>query len=529
MSDTPINAAQFAPFHARARPGFVEVAQAGARERLRGLVWPALISLAALAAAAPLWVSSFLPFQDAPEHLAAVRVIADYSKPAPGFRDFFVLDLRRLEYLGFYLPAAALARLVGSADACRILLTLVALALPAAAVLLLRSFKRDFRLAVFAPALFHTVPLYLGFFNFTASVPATIAAVALTERELHAPTRTRGLLLGLLSACLLWLHPSGLGLALGAAGLLAISSGERWRKIGRGLLPLLPAALLLAIWALKDLLARPQARSGTGLTWDPLSLRLLDMLRFGNVLAGHADEVFAAALLVLFLGAALTPRVRSREAMPSLEVPRLRAFRLPLLAVATVALYLALPSAIGNAGFINLRALPFLAMLVLCTPLLARRRAVSALLAAAVALQLGYSILLSSEYRAFDREAGAQQLESVLARAQPGKRLLAIIYQQDSKVFQFASYLHFGLYYEIERGGRARFNFAEFPWTPVRFRPGTALPLPRSLENHPERFRASRDAIDEDYLLLREPGPPPGAPFSLLVREGRWALYQRGQ
>jgi len=45
------------------------------------LVWPLLVALATAAAIAPLWASELLPYQDAPQHIAAVRVLADYHSP----------------------------------------------------------------------------------------------------------------------------------------------------------------------------------------------------------------------------------------------------------------------------------------------------------------------------------------------------------------------------------------------------------------------------------------------------------------
>src|SRR6267154_3706253 len=79
---------------------------------VRRLAWPAVLLLAAVAAAVPLWSSAFLPFQDAPQHVAAVRVLADYGNAAFAFQRWFEVDLSRSQYLGFYLPAAALAKLV---------------------------------------------------------------------------------------------------------------------------------------------------------------------------------------------------------------------------------------------------------------------------------------------------------------------------------------------------------------------------------------------------------------------------------
>ncbi len=141
------------------------------------LAWPLLVAAASLAMAAPLWSSALLPFQDAPQHLAAIRVLADYRSPGFGFARWFEIDLLRLQYLGFYLPAAALAKLFGPDAACRIVLSLILLAFPASLSALLAAFGRDRRLAVFAPAVFHSMPTYMGFFNFVESVPAAIAVL----------------------------------------------------------------------------------------------------------------------------------------------------------------------------------------------------------------------------------------------------------------------------------------------------------------------------------------------------------------
>jgi hypothetical protein len=481
------------------------------------LAWPALCALAAVASVVPLWTGRFLPFQDAPQHLASIRVLADYGAPGFGFQRFFEIDLARSQYLGFYLPAAALAHLFGPEAACRIVLSLVAFALPAAFWMFLRSFDRDPRLAVLAPALFHTAPLYLGFFNFVESVPATLLVIALAERELRAPRAGRAVALAALAAVLLYLHPSALALALGAAMLLAATAGSGPRRALRSLAPFAPAVALLAVWMATSLFAQPPGAVGhAAATWQPARERALDLLRFGNVLAGHADEAFAGALLLAWLGAALVPGGARPE----------RWWRLPLLGASLAAAYVALPETVGAAGSLHLRTIPLLAFVVLSAPALAPGRATSALLAAAVALQLAYTAKLSAVHRAFDAEAQAAQLEEVLRAAEPGRRLLSLIADRQSEQVQFQAYQHFGMYYQVERGGRVRRNFAELPWSPVRFRAGTAVPLPPGWEEHPERFDPAREGAEADYLLVRGPAARPPGPFAVKARAGRWTLYE---
>ena len=496
----------------------VAVAVPASTIQAEAALWPLLAAAAATAAIAPLWISELLPFQDAPQHLAAIRVLADYHAPGLQFEKWFEIDLNRLQYLGFYLPAAALSRLVGPDAACRICLSVIALALPAAFWMLLGALGRDRRLAVFAPAVFHTTPLYLGFFNFVESIPAAMAVVALTERELRAPTISRALLLAAGAAALLWLHPSALAFAIGAAAVLAITSGAPRRRIAHALAPYLPALALIALWTVQALAARdgPGTEGHTAPHWMGLRNQVLELLRFGNVLAGTYDELFAIALIGLFAAVVL---VKGR---PRQE----RWWRVPLLAALTLAVFLVAPYDMGYMGYIHLRALPFLVLLVIASPLIAPGRATGAILAAVVALQVAYAAHLASVYRAFDREAQVTQLGQVLHAAEPGKRLIAILDGTESRVVQFQAYLHFSAYYELLRGGRARYNFAETPWTPVRFRKGEEpVPLPRSWELRPFDLDLGYATMDEDYALVKAPGPrPPG--FVLRARAGIWSLYE---
>jgi hypothetical protein len=481
------------------------------------LVWPLLVALSTAAAIAPFWAGELLPYQDAPQHIAAVRVLADYHTPGFGFDKWFELDLGRLQYLGFYLPAAAIAKLTGPVIAVKLMLSLIAIATSAAFWMFLGAFGRDRRLAVFAPAVFHSAPLYMGFFNFVESVPLALAVVALTERELRSPTVLRAAVVAVAAAGLLWLHPSALAFALASAAVLALTSGEPRRAIARALAPFAPAVILFGAWAFQALATRdgPGAPARTRPHWMGLKNQVLDLLRFGNVLAGNWDEIFVAALLAMFVAlVAVRPR-------PWVQ----RGWRLPLLAALTLAAYMAAPFDMGYMGYIHTRALPFLVMLAIASPSIAPGRKTGAILAAVVALQIGYQLHLAASYRAFDREAQAVELHQVLGAAEPGKRLIALPDLIQSRVVQFQPYLHFGAYYEVLRGGRARYNFAETPWTPVRFRQGTEpVSLSRGWEAKPLEIDLARAVSDEDYVLVRKPVPAPQG-FELVTRAGTWSLY----
>ena len=140
--------------------------------------------------------------------------------------------------------------------------------------------------------------------------------------------------------------------------------------------------------------------------------QVLGLLRYGNVLAAHGDEIFVLAIAALFVA---TIAVR--------PAPRLdRQWRLPLLAVLSLVAYLGAPYDMGYMGYIHLRALPFLALLVIASPSIAPGPATSAILAAVVALQIAFQTSVAATYRAFDREAQVTELHQVLHAAEPGKR-----------------------------------------------------------------------------------------------------------
>jgi hypothetical protein len=507
------------------------------RSRLTSRGWAALAALAGLAACVPLWSSHFLPFQDAPQHLAAIAVLADQGSAAARTRPWFEVALGRAQYTGFYVPAALLARAVGPDAAIRLLLSLVALLLPASSWMLLAAFGRDRRLAVLAPALFHTAPLYIGLYHFVAAVPVACAAIALFERELQSPRIWRALALALLAMALSSLHLSALCVVLGAAGLLSITAGARPARLARALAPLAPALALLGSWAARPPPARPAAIGGIapplGSSWQSPLDQVRDLLRFGNVLTGRVDELFAAALGAVWIALWVSARKLPRPE---------RAFRLPLVALALLGIYLVAPVTIGYIAYIHLRAVPFLLILGLLSAPVGRDRRASRLLGAAVVLQLLYCGKLVSSYRAFDAEASPPALAQVLEQADGGRRLLSLMLDPKSKVVHFEPYLHFGLYYQIERGGRARFNFGELPWMPVRFRrdlPAQRLPL--HWEFHPGFFDWAAARTDADYVLLRtrdtdpdgdraddpEPGPEFAEGWQLQAAAGRWQLFRQ--
>jgi hypothetical protein len=245
---------------------------------------------------------------------------------------------------------------------------------------------------------------------------------------------------------------------------------------------------------------------------------LLDIWR------GPQDEW---CLLALLAAAALLAWPQRRE--PE-EHPWRRGLVGVWLALAA-ALYLAFPISIGWMWQLNERYVLLFALLApaLLRPARGLRGAAPLLLVAATGFFAAANS--ASNIRAFEREVGP--FDSVLERAQPGRRLIGMIFEQNSRYAKFSAFLHFQAYYRARMGGVASFSFAELPQSPLRYRPENAPPPhPAGWEWHANSFRNDVDGYYYDYVLVHgwvDPfaRPQPGPRWNLRAREGRWALYEK--
>jgi len=94
-------------------------------------------------AAVPLWSVERPPIQDLPQHLAAIRVLADYGNPDLGFERWFEISLGSTQYLAYYLAAVVLSKVFGVVLANRILVTAAIVGTPYALRHWLRAAHRD--------------------------------------------------------------------------------------------------------------------------------------------------------------------------------------------------------------------------------------------------------------------------------------------------------------------------------------------------------------------------------------------------
>jgi hypothetical protein len=504
-------------------------------------LWKWLLAVGAAFTVAPLWSTTHLPFTDLPQHVAAIGTLRHWFDPAWKAREYFTLALGQTQYLLYYLIGAALAFPFGTAEnANLVLLSLTAIAFPYSLKFLLRALRADTRLALFAIPLFWSQALLIGFFNYVAAMPLVLWGLGL------AVERKRPVLLAIVSAALFYLHLSAFIFFAPAAALASIGcyalrappvAGEagsslmlpRWapvREWPRRLLWAAPVVLLSVLWLLNSPVVHPQAvgwRQPMSIAFEEPATALRDLTdALLDIWRGPEDEW---SLLALIAAAALLAWPQKREATGD---DRLRSLAALWVAFAVV-LYFCFPVSIGWLWQLNERyALVFALLLpTLLRPVKGWRGAAPLLLVAAVGF-FSSGVALRN-FRVFESEVGA--FDQVLAQAEPGKRMIGMIFDQNSRVAKFSAFLHYASYYRARSGGIASFSFAELPQSPLRYRPETAPPPhPAGWEWHANAYRNDVDGYYYDYVLVHglvDPfaTPRPGPQFHLLTRHSRWALY----
>jgi hypothetical protein len=264
----------------------------------------------------------------------------------------------------------------------------------------------------------------------------------------------------------------------------------------------------------------------------PLGTKLA---RLPDILFGPYPNRTGWVLLGLLVATAVAAIVFRGNDDERGERDRLFRSRFATLAGWVALLYLILPEFRGG-YLIAERVAPLAAMLAVAAlppPALARRRLVAVLVAAVLVLQLGQTLSAFLRFRA--ESAG---LAAVLADTAPGENLAGLIFDRSSAIWGgMPVYLHTPAYYQVEKGGRILFSFAELFQTSSRFRPGKSWDeLLREWNDwNPQFFDYGRHGGRFRYFLVRG-GPREvlaafgGDPKRLGLKgktAGEWWLFER--
>lgn len=500
------------------------------------------LALAALWVA-PLWVVVFPPMVDYPQQLALSAILRWYGDPVRGFREAHELALAAPHGL-FELLVAGLAWVLPINAAGKGLVSLSLLAVGVAALAVCRRTGRPAVYALLALALTYNYSFYWGFVDNLIAYPLLLGGVAMADGLFDRPFGARSWM-ALAGAGLLFytVHLQFLLLFAGAVGWLALVRLPDWRRLAVWLSALTPGLAVggaaMAYGVLRspeDVISGYERRMRAA---EPFRLSLgLKLQRLPDLLFGPYPDYTAwalAALLAVVAAVALLFRARVGEGGGWRDL--LFRTRFGTLAGWLFLLYLILPEFRGG-YLIAERIAPMAAMMAVVAlppPSSERRRLVAVLAVALTVFQFGQT--LSGFLRFRTESAGLTEL---IASAEPGENLAGLIYTPESRMWPtMPVYLHFPAYYQVYKGGRILFSFAELFQTSVRFRPGQSWDdlLREWNEWNPRYFDYPRHGGRFRYFLIRG-GPreveaafgPDPVRLGLRGRQaGRWILAERVQ
>jgi hypothetical protein len=507
---------------------------------LERAIWRVLTLGLSLACVFPIFRVQYLPIQDLPQHLAAVRVLHDFDDPLLRFSEFFELQLLRTQYLTVYLATHLLAYVLDLELAMRIVIALVLLSVPWSLATLLRAIGKDERFAILAFPLAYNAHFLLGFLNFIAAISLAFYGLALAvqirEREqAGVPTGHQALWLGVTAIACFYAHV--VPFALLGLGVLLVSLERDFLAVARRLLPLVPCAAASLFWLQTSaagqatLAAAQGAAHGKRIEHTPAAEAIRQLPMWMTDILTREDD---GLLLRVWLGIMLFALVCScfplaRRDTGATVLARLLGKHLLLLAPLCAVLYFVTPTSYDWIWPIAQR-FPLLAALFAIVWIAPLKRSLShAILLAAFLCSAASFHHAGSSFGMFSRlEVG--DFDHALAAIPPGQRVAGLIYGRGSRNVAFSPFIHFVGYYQARKGGAVMFTFADFPQSPFRFREDNRPPrVPPRWEWTPERVRV-KDLAWYDYVLVRGQARQmqrPDSGFTAVYRGAPWSVWKR--
>jgi hypothetical protein len=477
--------------------------------------WPAF-ALCALAALAPIWLVTYPPMQDLPQHAAQIFMWQHYDDPGFNFSERlefqwfipYLLGYTLWRVLAFFLPLVV---------AGKVLVSAAVLAFPLAWVYWFKAVgQRERWWALLGFPLAYSFSFYSGFLSFLLALPLGLLGLASAWRYARENSPRAGLRF-VLAGLLVFIAHALVFAWLGAiAAALILTQAGGWRKALRRAWPLAILGIPVVIYGVKALLEAGAGQLAGTVHWR---FSLERILYLHEQLLGAVSKTGAAAwLLAAVVLGCMT--LRPRRA-PAPWIP----------AIVTAALAFFGPLSVSSSYLICYRYAVLLPPVLLAafesggTP--ARLRAARLLIGA---LALAWLSLLCVRFARFEREATGFRV--VLAKAEPRKKLLPLIFDPTSASLAGLPYLHFGAWYEAEKGGEAGFSFLQIGLLLLRYRPGQTRAADEALAWDANRFSWARYG-GCDYYLVRAPrdlGPQlfddADARIVLEAHAGDWWLYR---
>jgi hypothetical protein len=499
---------------------------------------PATLFYVALAvlASAPAWIVRYPPLQDMPFHVAAMRVIHSFHDPHFGIDQYFELTFGRTQYFFYYLLGSLIAYVTGVTAANVILVCVYLGGTPLAIRSLCRAIGKDERLAILSVPLLVNVMFMFGLMPFMFGIPIMFWALASAVRyfdELENDRRPdvlkhEAIVLAALAFVLFFSHVFPFVLfGLGFAAIFPWSRPRDWIRAGAPTVPSLAAVGWWFFFTASGKIAQGAVNSKDAV--QPLDKAWSGVFDWvTNIFRDTTDEAwFCAFVFVALLSLGLSQGDRStarREARLLIVVP-----------LTCFILYFTTGESRGPVWLFSQR-FPTLFLLTM-VPMLRFPRGMRGWLVTAAALfvAVGSTVNVCKHFIRFQLEE-VGDIDEAIEQIPPGKKVAALIYDKYSTVINWAPFLHFGSYYQAQRGGAVEFTYAGYTHWPFDFKPGMYPPQPNlppgparpRWEWTPESVSVQGELMPwYDYVLTRGSGfrPPPGT-FHQVWHGERWSVWK---
>lgn len=470
-------------------------------------------------AASPLLFSHYPPMIDIPQHAAVIATLNNLALPNYPYRDLYYLEWIR-PYLGGYLILWGVNQFLPILLAVKLLIAAAVIATPITASCLRAHFGGDVRWDWLMLPISYGFAFQWGFFNFIVGAPIVLLFLLSAFKYAENPSLRTGLWLTFFAYTLLLIHLLVAAFGCGLAFLYVIASKSQWKQKLLTGLPFISPLPVVIIYLFVWVSSGGQANSEG--TWGLSIYRPIEFL--ASAVGLRPTRTNAAIGLLIFalpflLGARLTD---SR--------PRQAVFVAYLLWMMFGPNYI-----LGNFFTYNRFALFGLPMLfvVITKPSSTEHSARYDTLLRSLFFIFPVALIISFCFRfsSFDNESkGYRDIET---KMQPHKRMLGLIHNNQSSVFNLPMYLHFASWYQAEHSGAADFSFSQFGLL-VRYRPDAAVAISSKFAWHPESFDWNLNkGWLYDYFLVRNESDISAhvfrtaeCPVKYVAHSGSWWLYE---
>lgn len=516
---------------------------------------------ASLLATIPVWIATYPPMTDLPQHAAQVTLLRALHDPHFAYANLFQTNWLT-PYLSGYLLIYVLAPIVGIVFACKIVISLALAALPLSTALVIGETGIDTYWALLAIPALYGINYHWGLLNFIVATPAGMIFLWLMKRHLRAPGLKSLLFLALLINALFFCHALiCLFFGMIAAGCTLLEK-KTFKDRMKCLAPLAAVLPVMGLWFLKASASPLVSHRSIGWDLGWFNVTPQDYYAFASwasrpqpgwgrvtgffsrLLGTRPDVLWDAYGIVLFALPFLAGLRPSR---------RLKAWLPFLLCVGALLL---MPNFAFDASFLYARftvfALPFWLMALEPAPTAVPKKKTRTrklkreqghpaawltkgrIVATAATCLVVLWITVVSVY-ALQFNSAVKGFDEVLARMEPGQRALSLMPERENEVAIAPAFIHFAAWYAAQKSGVVDPSFANGVVALVIYRPGRSPALPHDFEWNAGEFQWQRNEGESyRYFVVHWPedvGPilfhDATCPVHLRYQENHWWLYEK--